>query len=253
MKILIVTMAGLSSRFSRIGLEIPKWQMRLNEKTMFYWSLISMTNWLERDDLVVFITRQEEGLEEIVDETCKELGIFDFTVVKISGDTKGQSHSALEAKKVLKCIPSGMDSPIAIWNIDTYVDSLALALAPKKGNWLALAQLEGDHWSFAKIHNDEIIETAEKVRISEWASVGLYGFENFSLLEKLVSEINIDHESYVAPLYNSLIQNGDSVEPYFVESESVHCFGTPEEVIETCAKMNWSVPIELEKLMKNYS
>ena len=75
MKILIVTMAGLSSRFSRIGLEIPKWQMRLNEKTMFYWSLISMTNWLERDDLVVFITRQEEGLEEIVDETCKELGI----------------------------------------------------------------------------------------------------------------------------------------------------------------------------------
>ena len=96
--------------------------------------------------------------------------------------------------------------------------------------WMAVTKLLGDQWSFAKISTKGlIIETAEKRRISDWASVGLYNFATGSQLLEIVKEqVDALGELYIAPLYNNLIQMKSLVYPISIDPSDVVDLGTPK-------------------------
>src|ERR1035437_10357900 len=75
--------------------------------------------------------------------------------------------------------------PLAIYNIDTYVDPAAMDFTQIRGQgWIPCFPGEGDKWSFAAAdQNGRISEVREKLRISRHASVGLYWFDSFSRYE----------------------------------------------------------------------
>ena len=96
---------------------------------------------------------------------------------------------------------------------------------------------EGDHWSFVRLGEDErAAEVREKVRISDFCTLGAYYFKTCSLYEKLYEEYyskrtNIEKgEKYIAPLYNYLIQKGKEVRISVIDVEKIHVLGTPEEL-----------------------
>ena len=79
-------------------------------------------------------------------------------------------------------------------------------------------------------------EVREKVRISDYCTLGAYYFKTGGLYEKLYQEYyskdsNMEKgEKYIAPLYNYLIQKGGEVRISVVDAGSVHVLGTPEEL-----------------------
>jgi len=247
MRTLVVTMAGQSSRFKNVGVNEPKWKLLLDGKSILARSLESVGTWSQQDDCeTIFVCLGQHDAMAILRATCDELGIANFRIMELDETPPGQ---ALSAKIAVETCDA--DSPIAIWNVDTEISSQALASVPAKGNWLSLAELQGDHWSFASIAEGLVVETAEKVRISQWASIGLYGFANkAAYLDSLSDEkVGSAVEQYVAPLYNSLIRRGAIVMPHYVDTSAVIPLGTPQEVIDYCRLTGTSLPSQMSHSM----
>ena len=104
----------------------------------------------------------------------------------------------------------------------------------KKDGVLGAFKSDGSNWSFAKL-NDRgiIIETAEKVPISNNALTGFYHYTNpndfIKTAEYFISKKEkYKNEYYIAPMYNKLIEEGKSFKLDFVID--FIALGTPEEI-----------------------
>ena len=163
-------MAGKSQRIKKMGLEVPKWNLKVDERSLLYWSINFVHKFAGK---VVFVCLKEENADIEIREICKELNIGDFDIKELISSPSGQALSALIGAE---CLPE--NEPFAIWNVDTIVRDFEDFSIPNAGNWLTVCELPGDNWSFAEIQNNKIIRVTEKQRISNWTSIGLYGFES---------------------------------------------------------------------------
>lgn len=139
-------------------------------------------------------------------------------------------------------------------NCDTYFQSKnLLALFEKRDvdGVVPCAKAAGDSWSFCKVNeNNIVVDICEKKRISDWASVGLYYFQDSHLFfEKAYDfiERNKIEECYVAPLYAEYLKCGKTI-----LLDPVHLFkpmGTPQQLEEfwnvdaRCLKIENDAPV----------
>jgi hypothetical protein len=103
--------------------------------------------------------------------------------------------------------------------------------------WIPCFQAAGDHWSFAKPGKDGwIIEVAEKRRVSDLATIGLYWFKSgeqyINSYTRFFSDDSnlVNGERYIAPLYADMIAHGGYVSVSDLPVSAVHVLGTPEEL-----------------------
>jgi hypothetical protein len=106
---------------------------------------------------------------------------------------------------------------------------------------MAVFPAEGEHWSFGQPDPNNpgrAIAIAEKRRISDLASIGLYGFGSTArFLADARSQLDgngnatVNGEHYVAPLLNAAIANGETV--LLPRVEGVQLYGTPTELCST--------------------
>lgn len=222
---IIITMAGESSRFKKSGYKLPKYKLLCHNKTLFTWSLQSLEKWFTSAEFV-FVLRRDE---DFVQQQCQQLGIERYSCVKINHLTSGQAETALFAL-------TSKDEPIAIYNIDTYVKDLAvIEIEEDVDGMIPVFSAEGSHWSFTKSDSkNKVIEIAEKNRISEWATVGFYYFASSNDYKKyydLTYSKLADVETYVAPIYGTMLQKGKLIKDVRIPSQNVIPLGTPTEVI----------------------
>jgi hypothetical protein len=95
----------------------------------------------------------------------------------------------------------------------------------------------GDHWSFVKLGEDGwAVDLAEKKRISDYASIGLYWFAQAKLYVHAYDRFFTDPgnlvrgERYIAPLYRQLLVEGGKVSISDLPLKNVHVLGTPAEL-----------------------
>jgi hypothetical protein len=246
--IVLLTMAGRSERFARVGVRTPKWALELGGKTMLEHAVASVAPLLENGAELRLIVRPDDAdspeLRDIVDvlpwRTC---------ILSASGKAEGQAIDALGGLR-----PADDGRPCAIWCVDTIVDwdpETAATLAAADGNWLLTAPLAGDHWSFADADaHGEVTATAERCRIGDDASVGMYAFARGGLLRECVERSGTEGlllgERYVAPLYNLMVRSGERVRVVRIAADAVTPVGTPDELLAACAARGWATPHELE-------
>lgn len=231
MKILI-TMAGAGSRFQKIGITKPKYEIVANGKTLFEWSLAGLSSFFKTSEFV-FISRLNTS--SFIEKKAAELGIQNFKIMEIDHLTSGQAETVYQA--LLK-YPD--ESAILVFNIDTYLKISSAELNEASfGNldgWLQLFNAPGEHWSFAKLNEKgEVVEVTEKKRISPHASTGLYYFKSStyfkSIFEKYSDEVKAQFkETYIAPFYQYLLKENKKVGQHTIEFEKVIPLGTPDEV-----------------------
>lgn len=229
---IVITMAGLGSRFRKAGYAIPKYEIIVHGETLFFWSMQSLIGYHCSD--YIFIVRKEDNAKQFILNECSKLGITG-EIVEIDHLTSGQAETALLAKPYWNA-----EEELLIYNIDTYIEANAMNYAELKGDgFIPCFEGNGDHWSFVKLNNQgKAIEVREKSRISQYCTVGAYYFKSAKLYEDLYCEYysGEDHlekgERYIAPLYNLLIQKGGEVFISNIPSQKVHVLGTPEEVHE---------------------
>lgn len=226
----LITMAGLSSRFFKAGYTQPKYQLELDGVSVFSHSILSFKRYFD-SDLFVFVVRDVFETPSFVETEARKLGILDFKIVVLSGETRGQAETAYLALKEF-----AGDFPIFIFNIDTFrYDYKMPDFINNCDGYLEVFRAEGEHWSFVEPANSEaVIRTTEKERISDLCSDGLYYFKQKTVFESLfvkaVEECEtVKGEYYVAPLYNRLITLGGKVKYDVIELDQIDFCGTPEE------------------------
>ncbi len=229
----VITMAGLGSRFRKAGYTVPKYQIEAHGKTLFEWSMESLKGFENPENDYIFVVRKEDESEAFIHDICNKIGIRNVKVIGIDYLTDGQATTAMLAKDVWD-----PDSALMIYNIDTYVEAYEMREEQIAGDgFIPCFHAEGDHWSFAKLdENGKVVEVREKERVSDNCTLGAYYFKSCRLYEQLYNEYYSSEEKlekgekYVAPLYNYLISEGGDVRISIVDYDRVHVLGTPEEL-----------------------
>lgn len=229
----IITMAGLGNRFKKAGYTVPKYEIVAKGKTLFEWSLDSLKDLERYVDKIIFIVRKEDNAKEFITDKCCMYGYNHVEILEIDHSTDGQATTAMLAMDYCAC-----DTPIFIYNIDTYIEPYELKYEYLKGDGhIPCFHSEGTHWSFVKTDNvGRVTEVREKKRISNNCSVGAYYFSSAKLYKKIYEEYYKNvmklecNEKYIAPLYNYMIERGLLVTMSIVDAEKVHVLGTPEEL-----------------------
>lgn len=237
---ILITMAGRGSRFYDAGYTVPKYAIEAHGKSLFDWSMLSLKNFFDADNRYIFVCLKENNSADYVRERCQALGLANVEIVELDGLTDGQATSAYVSREHWD-----PEAPLLIYNIDTYVKPKALQpsdIKPGSQAWVPCFQVPGDHWSFVKL-NDEgwAVDCAEKTRISDYASIGLYWFSRagdfITAYDSFFSDPKnmVKGERYIAPMYRHYIDNGMKVSIVDIEVSDVHVLGTPKELDEFLA------------------
>lgn len=234
---IVITMAGLGSRFKKAGYTVPKYMIEAKGKTLFEWSMESLEGY-GYDNNYYFIVRQEDHAADFIKNACLKLGIASYRLIELDHTTDGQATTALLASDHWN-----REDPLLIYNIDTYVEAGQMHTLQLKGDgFIPCFPAPGDHWSFVKTDAlGNAIQVVEKERISDHCTLGAYYFKSCALYETLYHEFYEEgrasaltgaagRERYVAPLYNYLIEKGGVVGICDVDPKKVHVLGTPEEL-----------------------
>lgn len=232
MTTLLITMAGLGSRFAAAGYTVPKYMIEAKGSTLFAWSMISLKGYMPAR--CVFVVRREDHARDFIINQCIALGIDDVEIVEIDGLTNGQATTALLAIDHCQA-----NAPIAIFNIDTHISPGSMQ--PPGGNvdgHIPCFLAPGTHWSFVRLGEDGLaLEVREKHRISELATVGLYWFRSPELYRRTyeqhfgASGSGLERgEAYIAPMYNTMIKQNARVSVSVLEFCDVVPLGTPAEL-----------------------
>ena len=230
---IIITMAGLGTRFRNAGYNCPKYMIEAKGKSLFEWSMDSLVDYNEHVSQYIFVVRKEDNAESFIRSKCDIYGIRKIKVIEIDHMTDGQATTCMLALPY--CDP---DESIMVYNIDTYVEPHEMKYADIAGDGhIPCFHGEGDHWSFARLdENGNVVEVREKQRISDNCTLGAYYFSSAKLYEELYQTYYQDqthiekNEKYIAPLYNHMIQSGYKVTISLVDAKKVHVLGTPEEL-----------------------
>lgn len=229
----VIPMAGHGNRFKKEGYTIPKFLIEVKSKKLLQYSLESLP--LDLATNIIFIALKEhqerfnikKEIENILQEKAFKLLLLDKV-------TDGQAQTVLKAKNHID-----YKTDLIIYNIDTFFKSKTLKeklldVNKKKDGILGAFKSGGMNWSFARTNSKGIVlETAEKVPISNNALTGFYHYSNpLDFIETaeffISSKKKYKNEYYVAPMYNKLIKKDRLFVLDFV-SDFI-ALGTPEEV-----------------------
>jgi dTDP-glucose pyrophosphorylase len=230
----IICAAGAGTRTQIINPSVPKPLLLLNEKTFIEHSLSSFH--FKSEDKVILVGQKRDGLGRIKRNLEQQVATYGahFTLIEVNQLTAGQLDTALIGAED---IPDHYS--IVVFNSDSCFDSREVDpfLADKAWEGLIPCSHEqGVSWSFCKVAESgskilETLEVTEKVRISDWCSIGYYFFRDAKLFKKMArSEIQSNSlaERYVAPLYNRYI--ADSRPVGTVPIKSFKAMGTIEQI-----------------------
>jgi dTDP-glucose pyrophosphorylase len=231
---IVITMAGAGSRFRKVGYTVPKYEIVARNRTLFAWSMESLRSFIDAGCPFYFIAREEDRPHDFIARESRNIGIRNAEVITVDHLTDGQATTAMLAESAWR----DPADPVAIYNIDTYVEPEAMDIREIRGEgWIPCFPGEGDKWSFAAADSTGLVsELREKKRISPNATLGLYWFDSFARYTGAYHRYYANperleaSERYIAPLYNQVIADGGRVYIHEVASERVYPLGTPEDV-----------------------
>jgi UDP-N-acetylglucosamine diphosphorylase / glucose-1-phosphate thymidylyltransferase / UDP-N-acetylgalactosamine diphosphorylase / glucosamine-1-phosphate N-acetyltransferase / galactosamine-1-phosphate N-acetyltransferase len=230
--IVVVPMAGRGARFSGYT-ETPKPLITILDRPMVAWALESLADICF--SRIVFIALREHEKNYCVTELLKSLKGDLTEVVLLNEVTEGQLCTVLAARKWIS-----PDEDLLIASADTLVVSdLAYDISHRSSNChglISVADLPGDRWSFARTDDSgNVLEVAEKVRISNNASTGLYYFSSGQEFLETADNMILKKEKtrgeyYVIPVYQKYLQQG--LEVRISQATEVWDMGNPEAMNE---------------------
>jgi len=233
---IVIPMAGLSSRFFKAGYKKPKYMLEAHGETLFEHSVGSFTKYFSTIRFL-FIVKDVFNTPAFVQRKAKGMGIKKFDIVIITDETKGQAETVTLG---LEKINVSIDEQVTIFNIDTFRPNFEFPeLLDLCDGYLEVFSGSGENWSFVKplsSESSQVIQTAEKRAISNLCCTGLYHFKSLSsYLEAYYHYLQqpksdwVKGELYVAPLYNYLINKGLKIHYHLIPKNEVVFCGVPEE------------------------
>ena len=227
-------MAGLGSRFSEAGYELPKPFIDVNGMPMI--SRV-MDNLMHQDATFILLANAQH-LQRFPEMVAKISKSYPVTFIPILKTTEGTACTVLYARKILD---SGQ--PVVVANSDQIVDInfnefiKDAEVRGLDGSIMTFTDNERNpKWSFAELSAEKlVVRVREKDPISEFATVGIYYFRRVdslvnAIVQMIIENDRTNNEFYICPAYNYLIQDQMRVGIFNIEHSQMHGIGTPSDL-----------------------
>ena len=182
---IIITMAGLGTRFRNAGYTCPKYMIEVKGKTLFEWSLESLRDYNPHVSKYIFVVLKADNSREFITSASEMLRLPAIEICELDHVTAGQAETCRIA--IDFCDP---EESVMVYNIDTHVADMALKYQDIDGDgYLPCFNAPGTHWSFARTdESGNVVEVREKQRISDNCTLGAYYFSSARLYRDLYDE-----------------------------------------------------------------
>lgn len=211
---LVIPMAGRGTRFSQAGYDIPKPLLPIHGIPAYQVVLGNLIH--PRIGSVTVITQRSWGVSGPMRHFADHLDLT-LSLIEIDYTTCGPADTIDLARPMLD-----PELPVVTANSDQYVsadlDNFYASLSGGRLSGQILTMEDTDpKWSYAALDADGYVRSVkEKQVISRFATVGIYGFREASLMFGAFDDMRIEGdmtngEYYVAPSYNWLITRGHRV------------------------------------------
>ena len=225
---LIIPLAGKGQRMIDKGYKYPKPLILVGDRHIIDYSLQSIDT---SECNIIFIVRRDHIANYAIDEVLKTKFGSDINIVVAEEETQGSVSSCLLAKDLIN-----NNIPLIIFCPDIYFEPKFIPNDNYFINDGFILTFKANSPNYSYVQQDDtntVIKTAEKMVISDNASVGVYAFKNGKIFidaanTAIASNLKSNNEYYVCPLYNILIANGGTV-----KSEQIpimYIMGTPDEM-----------------------
>lgn len=223
---ILIPMSG-NNRLDGDDYYYPKPFIELAGHPMIEWVINCYSN--IPDKKFIFIVNKSDCIQFHLDRVLQLLTEGKSIVVPLATPTQGAACSALLAIDLIE-----NESPLIIANGDHVIRhplEKAYESFIQRDLDAGLICFDSVHpkWSYARIENDLIVETAEKCPISRNAIAGFYYFkhgEDFmtAAMESIAKQSNSEGPFYVAPILNEMVLCGKSMGIYKIASGQYHHF-----------------------------
>jgi len=230
---IVMPMAGRGSRLAGWQQNTPKPLIQVAGKPMIAWAMESLRGLSATRLIFVALVEHEKQFGFI--NMLSRITRMPTEFVLLEETTEGQLCTVLAAKQWINT-----DEDLLIASADTLVRSnLGRDIQNQSiecHGLISVADLPGDHWSFARAdRGGQVIEVAEKVRISDFASTGLYYFRSGSEFVAIGDEIIRNKEKnrgefFVIPVYQKYIERGWTI--MISRAMEAWDMGNPEAILE---------------------
>ncbi len=226
---ILIPISGKGQRFKDVGYKESKPFIKIDGIPMIYRVIKNIIGNSHTCGALrfIFVAAEEDKQDcEMLSFVLASEHKLRNTFIYVDRNTqKGQAYSCLAAKNKIDD-----SNPLLIINCDQLVlddnengimNSLHFFMKKECDGGILCFWADNPKWSYARISNSKITEVVEKQVISNYATVGAYYFRRGSdfikSAEDMINrEIKVNGEYYVSPTYNTMIYEGKTILPYFV-------------------------------------
>lgn len=234
--VIVIPMAGEGSRFAVAGYKRPKPFIDVLGRPMIRHVIDNVAVPGARTVLVARRSHVESPESTAVVAELSAMPSVIWSMLDAS--TEGTACTILAARALFDD-----DAELLIANSDQLVGAGAVsgmvADAGRRsldGSIMVFHSPPDPKWSYAALGPDGLVTcVAEKVPISEWATVGIYWFRTARLFRAaaeamIAADDRVNNEFYTCPVYNYAIRSGARVGVFEIAAETMHGLGTPADL-----------------------
>ena len=230
---IIIPACGCGRRFKEQGYNEIKPMIRIFDKEMIFHVLEGLT--LETDDVVFVIVNFHD--DRLVQQTVKK----QVKIIYIDGETRGTVETVFIGLKQIRqmttkqrCLIMDCDA----FYTDNILKKYRQTQSPHNAVFYTINTDPKPLYSYIQIEDNQIVEIAEKRKISDRANTGVYCFAEMNKLyeycNRIISNGLTDGdgkgEFYMSCVIGEMIRFGFVFRPIMLESNRVFCVGTPEQL-----------------------
>lgn len=248
---LIMPMGGAGSRFYKNGYMQPKPLIEIQGKPFLYWSAMSITKFVDIQDLTFVILRQH--INEFQIENVIKKYFPDAHIEVLETILPGPVFTSLRGVKRIED-----NAPIIFNDCDHMFKCREINHILNSGSvdfdgGLLTFQSSEPQFSYV-VYDDvqNIIGTVEKKVLSDHAICGAYLFRNAELF-RYIADLYMKNcpysECFMSGLYSVMCEKGMTVKDYLLDFHVE--FGTPEEYEKAKDSVNF-IEVDIEPWQQGY-
>ena len=226
---IIIPIGGKGERFSKCGYQEPKPLIPIFEKPMILHVIDHLS--FGKDDQLIIIHYQLHHIEPIIKAKYPNTQF-----VRLSYQTSGAAETVAIGLQSIK----DDFKPVMLLDCDTFYTCDVISLYRKTSHISAVFYTKTDDTNpiFSYINVDatgQIVEIAEKRRISSNANTGIYCFSDAQELSKYAShvvenKITFNGECYTSCIIDQMIKNNFPFIGIEIDANHVFNLGTPQQL-----------------------
>ena len=234
--IILIPLGGTGERFKQLHYNRPKALVNALGKPILYYLLDSMK--YKKDD-IVYIPYNKEYINYHLESVLrKDYPEINFKFLCLNENTRGAAETINIA---LKCLDI-TDRPIISLDGDNFYNIDILSKWKRKNEVITIQDNTNGIpiYSYVEMDKDNnITNIMEKVRVSNYACTGVYGFESYKELLKYTQRI-IDKnmrdkdEFYISTTIREMVNNDNNFKNIVIDKNQWICLGTPILLRQFC-------------------